>query len=126
MNPLFALLFFSLGGGEIFLIILVLLVVFGPSKIPEIARQLGKGINEIKKASSDIAQELKNEVANVEKGIGEEPNLIKKEVEKDVAPVNSNESIPEALKESEEIPDVYQSTEPIPENNKKSPRQPIL
>lgn len=49
----------GLGGGEIFLIILVVLLIFGGKKIPELARGLGKGIREFKNASSGIDEEEK-------------------------------------------------------------------
>lgn len=49
----------GLGAGEIFLIILVILLIFGGKKIPELARGLGKGIREFKNASSGIDEEEK-------------------------------------------------------------------
>lgn len=49
----------GLGGGEIFLIILVVLLIFGGKKIPELARGLGKGIREFKNASSGIEEDEK-------------------------------------------------------------------
>lgn len=55
------LLFFDLGSGEIFLVILAIILVFGPGKIPEIARGLGKFINEVKRASEDIKTEINRE-----------------------------------------------------------------
>ncbi|MCC6384984.1 MAG: twin-arginine translocase TatA/TatE family subunit [Bacteroidia bacterium] len=48
-----------MGGGEIFLIILVVLLIFGGKKIPELARGLGKGIREFKNASSGVDEEQK-------------------------------------------------------------------
>lgn len=48
----------SLGPWEIALIFLVVLLVFGAKRIPEIARGLGKGIREFKDASDDIKKEL--------------------------------------------------------------------
>ena len=48
----------SLGPWEIALIFLVVLLVFGAKRIPEIARGLGKGIREFKDASNDIKNEL--------------------------------------------------------------------
>jgi|FLOH01.1.fsa_nt_gi Tat protein translocase TatB subunit len=55
------LLFFDFGAGEIMLVVLAILLVFGPGKIPEIARTLGKFINEIKRASEDIKTEINRE-----------------------------------------------------------------
>ncbi len=48
----------SLGPFEIILIFLVILLVFGAKRIPEIARGLGKGIREFKTATSEIKNEL--------------------------------------------------------------------
>ena len=42
MNPLFGL--FNLGGGEIILILVLVLVLFGAKKLPELAKGLGQGI----------------------------------------------------------------------------------
>ncbi len=61
------LLFFSFGSGEIFLIIIVLVVVFGPKRIPEVARNLGKIINEMKTASSDFKNEIDKEVQRIDR-----------------------------------------------------------
>lgn len=56
----------GLGGWEILLIILVLLIFFGAKKIPELARGLGKGIREFKDATKEIKDEL-------EEGIKDKP-----------------------------------------------------
>ena len=48
----------NLGATEIILIFLVILLLFGAKRIPEIARGLGKGIREFKDASTDIRREL--------------------------------------------------------------------
>lgn len=48
----------NLGGWEIFLIIVVLLILFGGKKIPELARGLGRGIREFKDASKDLQNQI--------------------------------------------------------------------
>jgi sec-independent protein translocase protein TatA len=48
----------SLGPFEIMLVFLVILLVFGAKRIPEIARGLGKGIREFKDATKEISNEL--------------------------------------------------------------------
>lgn len=48
----------SIGLPEILLIFLVVLLIFGAKRIPEIARGLGKGIREFKDATNDIKREL--------------------------------------------------------------------
>ncbi len=48
----------NIGMGELLLIFLVILLVFGAKRIPEIARGMGKGIREFKDATKDIKREL--------------------------------------------------------------------
>ena len=50
----------SLGPWEIVLIFLVVIILFGGAKIPEIARSLGKGLREFKKTTKDIQDEVSN------------------------------------------------------------------
>lgn len=52
--------FGNLGGGEIILILLVVLILFGAKKIPELAQGIGKGMREFKKALNDVQDEVKN------------------------------------------------------------------
>ncbi len=56
------LLFLNLGGGEIFVIMLVVLLFFGSKRIPELAKGLGKGMREFKDAMSGIENEVRNSV----------------------------------------------------------------
>lgn len=49
---------FGLGGQELIVILLVVLLIFGAKRIPEIARGLGKGVHEFKKAIRDVQDEL--------------------------------------------------------------------
>lgn len=50
----------DIGGSELILIMVVILVFFGANKIPELARGLGKGIREFKDASREIRNEFEN------------------------------------------------------------------
>jgi len=47
-----------MGGGEIFVIILAIIMVFGTKRIPEIARGVAKGLGEIRKATDEIKKEI--------------------------------------------------------------------
>lgn len=60
-------LFLNMSGGEILLIVLVAYLVLGPKKIPEIARMVGKGINDLRRATDDIRSEFTREVNNFKK-----------------------------------------------------------
>ena len=56
MNTMFAL--FDLGGGQILLILALILVFFGARRIPELAKGLGQGIKEFKKATREVTDEI--------------------------------------------------------------------
>ncbi len=55
----------GLGGQEVLLILLVILIFFGAKKIPELARGLGKGIREFKDATKEIKNDIE-ESARIE------------------------------------------------------------
>ncbi len=48
--------------GKILLIVVVILIFFGPKKIPDLAQSLGKGIREFKKAMRDVTDEVQKPV----------------------------------------------------------------
>ena len=50
----------NLGAGEIVLIILFVIILFGGKKLPELARGLGLGLKEFKKATREIKDEVQN------------------------------------------------------------------
>ncbi len=56
-----SLLFLDISFGEIFIIVAVIFIIFGPQKIPEIARKFGKGMREVRKASTEIQREINRE-----------------------------------------------------------------
>ena len=59
------LLFLNLGGGEIFVIMLFVLLFFGSKGIPQVARGLGKGMREFKDAMNGIEREIQQEANKV-------------------------------------------------------------
>ena len=48
----------SLGAMEITIIFIIVLLLFGGKKLPELAKGLGKGIKEFKKAKNDVSEEI--------------------------------------------------------------------
>jgi sec-independent protein translocase protein TatA len=56
INPMLAI--FNLGGTEIILILALVLILFGAKKLPDLAKGLGTGIKEFKKATSNTSEEV--------------------------------------------------------------------
>ncbi len=59
------LLFMNLGGGEIFVILLVVLLFFGSKGIPQVAKGLGRGMREFRDAMNGIEREIRQETNKV-------------------------------------------------------------
>jgi sec-independent protein translocase protein TatA len=59
------LLFLNLGGGEIFVILLVVLLFFGSKGIPQVAKGLGRGMREFRDAMNGIEREIRQETDKV-------------------------------------------------------------
>jgi sec-independent protein translocase protein TatA len=65
----------NIGGQELFLILLIVLIFFGAKKLPELARGLGQGIREFRKAAKDVQDEVENAVKKTdEKSLDEKSN----------------------------------------------------
>ena len=60
--------FFGIGTGEVLLVLVVALIVFGPGRIVEIGRTLGRMMNTLKKASFDLTAQVTKELEGEEKG----------------------------------------------------------
>lgn len=59
--------FFGMGIGEIVLVLVVALIVWGPGRIAEIGKTMGKMVHNLKKATSDLTAQITNETKDQEK-----------------------------------------------------------
>ena len=71
----------DLSFGEIFVIFLAIVILFGPKKIPQIARELGQGLRKMRGAVDDIKQEIMKETDEPISEIRDEIERAKKEIE---------------------------------------------
>lgn len=81
-------LFLNLGGGEITIVMLVILLFFGSNKIPELARGLGRGLREFKDATNNIQREIEQTANNVKKDVND--NIKLDQLTEDEKPKNTN------------------------------------
>jgi TatA/E family protein of Tat protein translocase len=96
-------LFGSIGGAEIVVVLLLALLLFGPRKIPQIGRSIGKALSEFRRATTDFKMNLEREVDLAEmkevrdgiKSAGDEISDTLSELRRPSAP----ESTPDGAKE---------------------------
>jgi TatA/E family protein of Tat protein translocase len=56
----------NLGFSEMIFIFFLALIIFGPKKLPEIGRQIGKALNEFKRASNEFKAQIESEINNLD------------------------------------------------------------
>ncbi len=74
MNPFLA---FGVGGfgwQEMIVLLVLVLIFFGPKRLPELAEALGKSLNKFKSATREASEEVKRELDDVKRDVEEEPN----------------------------------------------------
>lgn len=89
MNTTLAVL--GLSGGELVMVLVAILILFGAKKIPEFAKGLGQGIKEFKKASNDVTNELHNAMNQQEP-----PPSVKPPATPEKAAANPPDTVPKA------------------------------
>lgn len=62
---------FGIGVPELLVILVVALLVLGPKRLPEVARALGRGLAEFRRATSDLSEELRSAQASIEEEVRE-------------------------------------------------------
>ncbi len=84
----------DLSFSEILAIMVIAVLVFGPQKIPEIARSLGHGIRTLRNASDEIKREIMKETEEVQNPINKiekEIEEVQKSVEKEIRDIENEE-----------------------------------
>jgi sec-independent protein translocase protein TatA len=84
MHSSLTVLFLNLGGGEIAIVVLLVLLFFGADKLPEMARAFGKGMREMKNATAEIQKEIEKGTVDIQRdiNIGDEMKDLKSATDK--------------------------------------------
>ncbi len=94
-----------MSGGEILLIIVVALMLFGADKIPDIARTIGKGYAQLRNATNEIKNEINNSAkeSTILKDIDNEVANAKNEIQKTIQPLQIENPIDELTEDIEDL-----------------------
>ncbi len=76
------LLFLNLGGGEVFIIVLFIIMFFGSDKLPGIAKGIGKGLREINDAKNQIQNEIQKSTSGIREEIEKHTSEMQSEIDK--------------------------------------------
>ncbi len=78
--------FLFISGAEIFIIFVIIVMLFGADKIPEIARGLGKGMQQLKQATNEVKKEITDSGVNTDftKDIQNEVKKIKNKIQDNI------------------------------------------
>ena len=66
----------NLGFSEMIFIFFLALIIFGPKKLPEIGRQIGKALNEFKRASNEFKAQIESEINNLDAEVRRSPEIL--------------------------------------------------
>jgi sec-independent protein translocase protein TatA len=134
MTGLSVLLFLDISGGELLVILLVVFLVFGPEKMPEMARKAGRMMNQMKKATNDLTNEFKKETSVLQNeiksahtkvneqidSVSREINRTKSQVVQDMTVSNSDTETTDGVKPAESISEET-SNQPDPAKSIENP-----
>lgn len=111
---------FDIGGGELLLILIFVLITFGPKKLPELAQSLGRGLREFKRAQREFTEQINSAIEMEQRKSARSGTISRPE---NVIPRQMTTSRPEIgdgmLEENNTIhsPGAHQTIEPPPDND---------
>lgn len=118
-----ALLFLNLGAGEVFIIILIIVMFFGTKNLPQLARGLGKGIRDFREAAGNIQREIQEGAEEMKKNINLQEEIdelkaatdvMKNDIQEGLNNINNNAN--DAMKDDDPADTQEKLPEPEPDN----------
>ncbi len=85
-----ALLFLNLGGGEVFIIVLVIIMFFGSDKLPGLAKGISRGLREINDAKDQIQNEIQKSTSGLREELTKHTNDLQNEINKANSDIQSH------------------------------------
>ena len=93
----------SIGMPELIIILTIALIIFGPRKLPELGRSLGKSLGEFKRASNELRNTLDEEI-RIEESRAEEQRQAPRSVDATARPVGNSDSVAAEEDEPTRVP----------------------
>ncbi len=112
---------FGLGFGEILIILVLALILLGPQRLPDVAKQLGKGLREFKKATDDLKQQFESELYSDETRAAARPSLVPPTP---AAPAASQPVGPAPVATAENVPGLEAATAEVAKPAEPAPAPP--
>jgi|GEM_PF-334374 sec-independent protein translocase protein TatA len=110
-------LFLNLGSGEIFLVVMFILIFFGSKKLPELARGLGRGMREMKNAAAEIQREIEIGAAEVQRDANIKDVLDETEKAANVLESGVNDALNTEVTGTTDVPEQVITQEETPPQN---------
>jgi len=105
---------FGIGFPELLLIMAIALIVLGPKRLPDLARALGRGFSEFKKATDELKQTFEAETREIKRPVEDLSKLTPPGAMQDPYPAEANPAKPEA--DAEASPVAEEDSAPSPKD----------
>lgn len=94
---------FGIGGPEMIAIFIIALIVFGPKKLPELGKSLGRGLREFNKAKNDLKATWDEQIREAENHLQDVKETVHEPVRESIAAINDSYPVHETVHEADVV-----------------------